>query len=625
MRPSRFAAAAALLLLAFESAYAAAPAFVSQLGNYSTNLTPSMSFTSGNTLVLFINTLRSSAAARTVSSVSSTNTTGWTRLGNIANGSMGVEVWYGHATATAGEAITITMSGAVVNQAINILQFSGVLTTGTINDGSAVTNSGTSTSPSSNAYTSTVVGDLILTCEGHANGTAPSAVPGGNYSNATFAASGSTIGIQSEYWTNAGTGAKIGTWTITSAAWGTVIGGLKPISTPNTGTASNTTLSAETVSIAKGYQRTAADATLSTETVTRSEGSSRSAANTTLSAEVVALGHGVLRTAASTTLSSETPAIARGYTRAASDPGLSNETTAIARGYSRSPAGVLALNAETVASYRGVFRTSAASTLGAVALGRSIAAYRAVGDTTLSNETVARSLGLRASVAVASVGSVNLTRSTGLQRTSAANAAIGESNTATPSLAGGVNIPESVVISESATVSLVLYRGASDGIPLLAIESRSAGMRRVDNAAAVPFGATSSRQVAASRTLAGISVHITDLLDRSGAFSRYASDAAAAAPITTRSVAATRSAGVNASVAADGMFGSTGLLYSADLDLILPISSAIAATVAVWNPYVSPSHAWALRRRSRAWIQIIRTRDGIYIRKPLEFVVRPHP
>lgn len=187
----------------------------------------------GNTLVLYVAAFRS-PSARTVSSLSCTNVA-WTKLAGATNGTIDGEIWFGTVSGgNSGTTITITMSGSGSTLAVTAIEFSGVLTSGTINDGSGVTNTGTSTSPTTGAFSCTASGELLLSCESHANGTAPSVKPGGVWTDGTFANNSTTDGVQPEYDLISVAGAASASWTITSAAWVTCIGALKVPLPPGT-------------------------------------------------------------------------------------------------------------------------------------------------------------------------------------------------------------------------------------------------------------------------------------------------------------------------------------------------------------------------------------------------------
>lgn len=195
--------------------------FVRQSTGTSTSVTLGAAAASGNFLIAFISAFRG-AGVRTVSSIATTNTT-WTKLAGTTNGGLSVEIWKGVvAGGSSGTAVTITMSGASSTLAVNISEFTGV--TATL-DGTAATNTGSSTAPTTGALTTASTFDLILACGGYANGTAPTALPGGNYENLVFVGNGSANGVQANYIsgdyppTTATLGAQSASWTITSAVW----------------------------------------------------------------------------------------------------------------------------------------------------------------------------------------------------------------------------------------------------------------------------------------------------------------------------------------------------------------------------------------------------------------------
>ncbi len=201
-------------------------AFVRDNGAFSGTSATITAAASGNTLVLFFVNQRN-GAARTISSISTTNVT-WVKLAGLQSGTCDVEIWYGTvAGGTSGTAVTLTMSGTGANGAGNILEFSGVLTSGTINDGTGVTNNNTSTSPTTGGFTANEGNDLLLACEGHLNGTTPSATPGGSWSNGTFANNSTTCGVRGAYQAIGTAGSKSASWTIGNVAWVTCIGALK--------------------------------------------------------------------------------------------------------------------------------------------------------------------------------------------------------------------------------------------------------------------------------------------------------------------------------------------------------------------------------------------------------------
>jgi hypothetical protein len=179
----------------------------------------------GNTLVLFA--ALTASGSRTISTVACTNVT-WTKLAGALNSTtFDVEIWFGTiAGGSSGTTVTITPSGGTPTYSGSVCEFSGVLTAGTKNDGAGVTNSGTSVTPATGAFTEAIANDLMLSCAGYKNGTAPTAQPGGKWLNLTFSANSTTQGVQGNYILGGAPVAQSASWTITSAAWVTCIGGL---------------------------------------------------------------------------------------------------------------------------------------------------------------------------------------------------------------------------------------------------------------------------------------------------------------------------------------------------------------------------------------------------------------
>jgi hypothetical protein len=119
------------------------------------------------------------------------------------------------------------MSGSNPNVAGRFVEFSGVLTSGTIPDGTAVTNTGSSTSPTTSAYSTTLVYDLVLTGVGYHSDTAPTSLPGGSWANVTWANNSTICGVQAEYILKGTVGAQSASWTISDLPWVTCLGALK--------------------------------------------------------------------------------------------------------------------------------------------------------------------------------------------------------------------------------------------------------------------------------------------------------------------------------------------------------------------------------------------------------------
>jgi hypothetical protein len=205
-----------------------------------TTLTPSISFTNGNRLFLVIESKRSTGAARTVSSVASTHTTGWALVGSrVANGSFGLELWSGTSTASATETITVTMSGTTASQALKFFEVQSSV--GSTVDATMVTLTGTSTSPSTGNYTSTQANDFWIAACMEASTTAPTVQPGGSWSNMTFASDGASGGVQVNYISGVAISTLNPSWTIGNVAWGTLVVALKVTDTTTTKTQTGVT------------------------------------------------------------------------------------------------------------------------------------------------------------------------------------------------------------------------------------------------------------------------------------------------------------------------------------------------------------------------------------------------
>src|SRR5512143_2821860 len=169
-----------------------------------TNTVTITAASAGNVLICCVASYRS-PAARTVSAIATTNVT-WSKIGNQGGGTTDAEIWLGVvAGGSSGTTVTLTMSGAGSTVASSVSEFSGVQVSGTIEDGTETLNTGSGTSPSTGNYTPAWNGDLLITCEAHADGTAPTAQPGGIWSNLTFANNSTTCGVQANYALNQGT------------------------------------------------------------------------------------------------------------------------------------------------------------------------------------------------------------------------------------------------------------------------------------------------------------------------------------------------------------------------------------------------------------------------------------
>ena len=178
----------------------------------------------GNTMLVMALIYRSPAGG--VTSVSCTNTTGWAKVAGITFGTYyTLELWAGYCTGTSGTILLLSTATAAM-MAASYTEWSGVLnpagTTGS--DGSA-TKSGTSTTPTTNTYSSTVANDLLVCCEGHLNSTAPTGKPGGIWTDLTGGSWSGVDFLMGEYAVPRPAGAASASWTITSAAWATIIAG----------------------------------------------------------------------------------------------------------------------------------------------------------------------------------------------------------------------------------------------------------------------------------------------------------------------------------------------------------------------------------------------------------------
>ena len=200
------------------------PGFVLQsaTGTSATTLTITAA-ANGNTLIFFI--AASATASRTVSSLTCTNVT-WSKLVGTLNGTtFDCEIWMGKVSGgSSGTSITIAMSGGAPTVACTALEFSGTVS---IKDGTGTTNTGSSTSPSTGAYSTGESLELVLSCAGYLNGTAPTGLPGGIWTAATFAKNSTTCGVQPCYALNGPRGSVSASFTITSANWVTCVVAVK--------------------------------------------------------------------------------------------------------------------------------------------------------------------------------------------------------------------------------------------------------------------------------------------------------------------------------------------------------------------------------------------------------------
>lgn len=201
------------------------PILTNQTTNFSIALPASWATTipaPANGNVLLVNLTSGGSTDPTISSISATNTSGWTRLVSNSGGSLNnlvnVEMWYGNVGAAAGTTVTITMSGAGSGAGVNISEWACLAASG-LPDGtgsSAVVNSA---NPTTAPYSTTVAGDLVIATVGTSPQGILTASPGG-YTALTAALSGGTVTNTSNrpyYQVGSGTGAQSASWTYSAA------------------------------------------------------------------------------------------------------------------------------------------------------------------------------------------------------------------------------------------------------------------------------------------------------------------------------------------------------------------------------------------------------------------------
>lgn len=470
---------------------------------------------SGNTLVVSVAAFRSQGA-RTVSSISCTNTTGWTKLVGTSGSGLDVEIWAGYATATSGTTITLSMSGTGSTVVSNATEWSGVLTppATTGKDGNGNTSTNTGTNPSTGAYSTAAActGDLILASVGY-NGSsnAPSANPSG-YSNLTFTNSTTVSALQGNYKVPGTAGAQSASWTIDNVLYITAIIGLFQSAKPCTADMSDTTLSSETVARVGAFTRAASDTSLSAESTARLGGFSRAAADTGLSAETVTSGGSTSKSISVSAVASPSVAMNIGLSREASDAGLSAEVVSRVPGLSRS-ASDTALSAESVASAGNFSRSPSDNATVSESLS-GLSAYLRV-----DNASVVVSASLQTALGIGRVMSDNVNVSPALQRS-----------------------------------ALVLARGASDSSLSAAILSRLLVFSRT----------------AGNATLSSITVQ-ADQSGGTGQFNRGVSISAIASPAMSRLLVSSRSVPLDSTVSGT-MQQVASMLRAASNDMIVDSS-----------------------------------------------------
>lgn len=251
--------------------------FVRESGSATGTATPqSVTITAGangNVLIAWITSNRGASAARTVSSIASTNTT-WAKLtgASITNGSMGLEIWAGKISGgSSGTTVTVTMSGTVASGlATEICEFAGELSTITV-DGTAATSTGTSTGPTTNnTFANTLQDSLILSAVGYESSTGPTGTPASPWTVNTFRGT-SSAGVSSAYLLPLSTpGNHATSWTIgsTGDVWGTVIVALKSATQTLSPTKATATFSGQTTSLKLSIKPATTSATFSTSSPT---------------------------------------------------------------------------------------------------------------------------------------------------------------------------------------------------------------------------------------------------------------------------------------------------------------------------------------------------------------------
>lgn len=163
---------------------------------------------------------------QTVTGITTTNVT-WTGViattGLFGSGTAQFKWWKGAVTGTSGTTVAITGSGVPFSLMGSLGVF---VTTCTLDATAAVSNTGTSTSPTNAAFTNTTPNDLIFTgvLEAGAS-TNISSTPVG-YTALTSTGSSAAFGMQPAYKVVVATGAQTATWGLgLSLLWDTLMGG----------------------------------------------------------------------------------------------------------------------------------------------------------------------------------------------------------------------------------------------------------------------------------------------------------------------------------------------------------------------------------------------------------------
>jgi len=148
------------------------PTFVTQtigsVGAGSSYATTIPAPANGNSLVVCVSTQHGASLVSQISSITGTGMS-FARIGNAFQGPLisgttryRIETWIGQVSAGAGTSVTINLTLSLTTSLCSISEWSGVLTTGTINDGNAGTGAATSTSPAPGAYTAAASNDLVI-------------------------------------------------------------------------------------------------------------------------------------------------------------------------------------------------------------------------------------------------------------------------------------------------------------------------------------------------------------------------------------------------------------------------------------------------------------------------------
>jgi len=219
-----------LLLLALATClWAGYPAYVTENTGNGTSSPVAVTITSAAaSVVLWVDVAIKTSLTRTVSSISCSNTTGWTLVKAVNPGTgWDVETWVGYATSASGTSLSVTLSASISgNVAVHVTQYSGAQIPPVL-DGTAIGNNGSSTAPTAGVYSTAGFNTRPIVMEAHQTGTAPSGQPSG-YTALTWSASSTVVGVQADYLTTpAGPGAQSATWTIGSASWVVIIAGLE--------------------------------------------------------------------------------------------------------------------------------------------------------------------------------------------------------------------------------------------------------------------------------------------------------------------------------------------------------------------------------------------------------------